>query len=247
MKKLDFNCDMGESYGSWTMGNDEAIMPHVTSVNIACGFHGGDAHIMRKTVASALKHHVHIGAHPGLNDLPGFGRRAFPVSPDQVYDLVVAQMGALAAVAKTQGARLHHVKTHGALYNMAANNDALSQAIAQAVLDVDDTLVLYALANSRQAFIAQDMGLQVAHEVFADRSYQDDGTLTPRSTPGAMISDPLQAIQQLITMLEKGHVIALSGKQVPIQADTLCLHGDQPGAAAFAQQIHQALKRQGLL
>ncbi|GAA4409775.1 UPF0271 protein [Advenella faeciporci] len=247
MKKLDFNCDMGESYGAWTMGNDEAVMPYVTSVNIACGFHGGDAHIMRKTVANAIKHHVHIGAHPGLDDLPGFGRRPLPVSADQAYDLVVVQVGALAAVAKTQGVCLHHVKTHGALYNMAANNDALSHAIAQAVLDVDDSLVLYALANSRQAHIAQEMGLQVAHEVFADRSYQDDGTLTPRGTPGAIISDPRQAIGQLVTMLEQGHVIALSGKQVPIQADTLCIHGDQPGAAAFALEIHETLKRQGLL
>ncbi len=246
MNKFDFNCDMGESYGAWTMGNDKAIMPYVTSVNIACGFHGGDAHIMRKTVASAIKHKINIGAHPGLNDLPGFGRRAFPVSPEQAYDLVVVQVGALAAVAKTQGARLHHVKTHGALYNMAANNNALSQAIAQAVLDVDDTLVLYALANSRQAHIAQEMGLQVAHEVFADRSYQDDGTLTPRGMPGAIISDPQQAIQQLVTMLEKGHVITLSGKQVPIRADTLCIHGDQPDAAHFARQIHETLKRQGL-
>lgn len=247
MKKIDINCDMGESYGAWVMGNDEAIMPYITSANIACGFHAGDAHTMRKTVASAIHHKVKIGAHPGLNDLPGFGRRPLPVSPEQVYDMMVVQIGALAAVAKSQGTRLHHVKTHGALYNMAANNPTLARAIAQAVLDLDSSLTLYALANSTQADIAREMGLQVAHEVFADRSYQDDGSLTPRNMPGACISDVNQAIEQILYMLAEGYVITTSGKKLPILANTICLHGDQPNALAFACQIHDALKKQGLI
>lgn len=239
---IDLNCDMGESFGAWKMGNDEAVMPFVTSANIACGFHAGDPATMRKTVATALQHGVALGAHPGLPDLAGFGRRAMAMAPEEVYDLVVVQVGAMAAVAKTQGARLHHVKAHGALYNMASSQVDIAEAIAAAVRDVDDSLILYALANSVQVHAARDAGLSVAQEVFADRSYQGNGMLTPRNQPGAMITDVQQASAQVLQMVKQGTVTALDGTVVAVSADTLCLHGDQPGAVEFARHIRQALQ-----
>lgn len=244
---IDLNCDMGESFGAWKMGADEQIMPYIHSANIACGYHAGDAHIMRKTVALAIQHGVNIGAHPGLNDLTGFGRRNIPITPEQAYDIVVVQVGALAAVAKSQGAKLYHVKPHGALYNMSAHNEALASAIAQAVYDVDSSLVLFALANSAAVEVAQRIGLTVKQEVFADRSYQDNGMLTPRTQAGAMITDIQQSIEQVLHMVKDGFVITQTGTKLPIQADTLCIHGDQPGALVFAQQIRQALSLEGLL
>ena len=243
---IDLNCDMGESFGPWVMGHDEQVIPWVTSVNIACGFHAGDPGTMRQTVALALKHGVQLGAHPGLPDLAGFGRRAMAVTPEQVYDMVVVQVGALAAVACTQGAALHHVKAHGALYNMAARDGALAKAIAQAVADIDRSLILYALAGSVQVQAGRDAGLTVAQEVFADRSYQDDGSLTPRQQAGAMITDADQSVQQVMQMIEQGTVTSLSGKTVPLSADTLCLHGDQAGAAEFAQRLHQSFEQSGV-
>ena len=244
---IDLNCDMGESFGAWKMGNDAEIMPYIHSANIACGFHAGDAHTMRKTVELAIQHNVKIGAHPGFNDLAGFGRRNIPITADQAYDLVVVQVGALAAVAKSQGTHLHHVKAHGALYNMSANDEGLSKAIAQAVYDVDNSLVFFALANSKLSTIAQQLGLSVKQEVFADRSYQDNGLLTPRTQAGAMITDEEQSIEQVLNMVKHGFVISQSGKKIPIQADTLCIHGDQPNALPFAKRIHQTLSEQGLL
>ncbi len=243
---IDLNCDMGESFGAWTMGHDQEVMPWVSSVNIACGFHAGDPATMRRTVALALAHGVRIGAHPGLPDLGGFGRRAMAISPQEAYDLVVVQVGALAAVARSQGAALHHVKAHGALYNMAARDAALAQAIARAVADVDRGLVLYALAGSLQVQAGLEAGLAVAHEVFADRSYQPDGSLTPRQQPGAMITDVEQSVQQVLQMVEHGQVTCLSGETITLQADTLCLHGDQPGAADFARRLHQAFRSRGI-
>ncbi|WBM36709.1 LamB/YcsF family protein [Alcaligenes faecalis] len=243
---IDLNCDMGESFGPWVMGHDEQVIPWVTSVNIACGFHAGDPGTMRQTVALALKHGVKLGAHPGLPDLAGFGRRVMAVTPEQVYDMVVVQVGALAAVARTQGVALHHVKAHGALYNMAARDAALAKAIAQAVADIDRSLILYALAGSVQVQAGRDAGLTVAQEVFADRSYQDDGRLTPRQQAGAMITDADQSVQQVMQMIEQGTVTSLSGKTVPLSADTLCLHGDQAGAAEFAQRLHQAFEQSGV-
>src|SRR5690625_2614698 len=182
---IDINCDMGESFGAWKMGNDEDVLPYVTSANIACGFHAGDPGTMRRTVAAALQHNVAIGAHPGLPDLVGFGRRTMDVSAQDVYDLVVVQVGALAAVAASQGARLHHVKAHGALYNMAANDPQLATAVAEAVKSVDPQLVLFGLAGSHQVEAGRKAGLKVAQEVFADRTYQDNGLLTPRWEPDA--------------------------------------------------------------
>lgn len=244
---IDLNCDMGESLGVWKMGDDEQIMPYIHSANIACGYHAGDAHIMRETVSLAIQHGVNIGAHPGLNDLTGFGRRNIPITPEQAYDIVVVQVGALSAVAKSQGAKLYHVKPHGALYNMSAHNEALASAIAQAVYDVNSSLILFALANSTAVEAAQRIGLTVKQEVFADRSYQDNGMLTPRTQAGAMITDIQQSIEQVLHMVKDGFVITQTGTKLPIQADTLCIHGDQPGALVFAQQIRQALSLEGLL
>ncbi|MBO1114866.1 LamB/YcsF family protein [Bordetella petrii] len=243
---IDLNCDMGESYGAWHMGNDEAVLQLVSSANIACGFHGGDPSTMRKTVAAAVAKQVAVGAHPGLPDLVGFGRRIMQITPQEAYDMVVVQVGALAAVAATQGARLHHVKAHGALYNMAAKDAALAQAICRAVRDVDAGLVLYGLAGSQLVKAAQDLGLRAAHEVFADRSYQDDGSLTPRSQPGAMIEDVETSVAQVLRMVREGVVRSVSGRDVPVQADTLCVHGDQPNAVAFARALGDALRAAGI-
>ncbi len=243
---IDLNCDMGESYGAWTMGRDTEVLPFVSSANIACGFHGGDPSTMRKTVAAAIKHGVAIGAHPSLQDLAGFGRRVIQITPDEAYDSVVYQIGALAGVAASQGARLHHVKAHGALYNMAARDAALARAICEAVRDIDSSLVLYGLAGSKLIEAAQAAGLKAASEVFADRSYQDDGSLTPRSQAGAMIEDVDQAVAQVVRMVKEGKVRSQSGKDVPVQADTLCIHGDQPNALVFASGIRRALEAAGI-
>jgi len=244
---IDLNCDMGESYGAWHMGNDEAVLKHVSSANIACGFHGGDPATMRKTVAAALAHGVALGAHPGFQDLPGFGRRNIQITPQEAYDTMVYQLGALAGVAASQGARLHHVKTHGALYNMAAKDLELARALCQAVWDVDSDLVLYGLAGSRWIEAAESVGLRTAQEVFADRTYQADGSLTPRTRPDAMITDLQASVAQVLGMVRDGIVKATDGTTVPLKADTLCIHGDQPGAEAFAGGIRKALEAAGVV
>ena len=246
MKRIDINCDMGESYGAWKMGDDAAVMPYISSANIACGFHGGDPATIRQTVRLAVDHGVAVGAHPSLPDLQGFGRRAMKITPQDMYDLVVYQAGAVEAFARAAGARLHHVKCHGALYNMAATDEALSQAMARAVKDLGGNLVLYALSNSVMMNVAKKQGLRVAGEVFADRGYSDDGTLAPRDRPGGMVEDASQAVERALAMVEKGYVTALSGKPIPVCADTLCLHGDQPGAVAFAKAIRNAFAEHGI-
>lgn len=243
---IDLNCDMGESFGAWSMGNDLAILPYVTSANIACGYHAGDPGTMRKTVAAALEHGVAIGAHPGLPDLVGFGRRNIDISPQEAYDMVVVQVGALAAVAASQGARLHHVKAHGALYNMAAKKPELAQAIARAVYDIDSSLVFYGLASSELTRAGEQCGLKVAHEVFGDRTYQNDGSLTPRTHADAMIEDATVSIRQVLRMITEGRITSVQGDEVPVKADTLCLHGDQPDAVAFAKSIRLALHEAGV-
>ena len=240
MTRIDINCDMGESYGAWKMGADAALMSFISSANIACGFHGGDPATIRSTVRLAADQGVAIGAHPSLPDLQGFGRRAMKISPQDMYDLVVYQAGAVEAFARAAGARLHHVKCHGALYNMAANDEGLAEAMARAVRDLGGGVMLYALSNSKMMKIAKETGLRVAGEVFADRGYADDGTLAPRGTPGAMIEDAAVAAERAVAMVEKRLVTSLSGKAIPVSPDTLCLHGDQPGAVAFAKAIRKA-------
>jgi UPF0271 protein len=246
MKTIDLNCDMGESYGAWSMGADAEVMPHITSANIACGYHGGDPATIRETVRLAVDNGVAIGAHPSLPDRMGFGRRVMKISPQDMYDLVVYQAGAVEAFARAAGAKLHHVKCHGALYNMAANDEALSEAMVRAAKDLGADVVLYALSNSLNVKIAKKHGVRVAAEVFADRGYSDDGTLAPRDKPGGMIVDAAESVRHALRMVEEGHLISLSGKKVPVAADTLCLHGDQPGAAAFAKVIRKAFMDKGI-
>jgi len=246
MARVDLNCDMGESFGAYTMGNDLAILDYVNSANIACGFHAGDPPTIHKTVEVALAKGVAVGAHPGLPDLQGFGRRTMAVSPSEAYDMVIYQIGAVAAFAQAFGGRLSHVKAHGALYTMAAKDRKLADAIAQAVHDFDAQLILFALAGSAMIDAAEAIGLRAAGEVFADRTYQDDGSLTPRSQPNAMIEDEDASIEQVKRMVTEGVVRSVSGKDVRVRADTLCIHGDQPHALAFAKRIRGDLTHAGV-
>ncbi|ASJ53582.1 lactam utilization protein LamB [Brevibacillus formosus] len=246
MKSVDLNCDMGESFGAYRIGNDQAILRYVSSANVACGFHAGDPGTMRKTVQMALAAGVAIGAHPGFADLVGFGRRNMEISPEEAYDLVVYQIGALQAFVRAEGGVMHHVKPHGALYNMAATRPALAESIALAIYKVNPELVLYGLAGSELTRAGEKIGLATAHEVFADRTYQQDGTLTPRSQPNAMITDQQQSLQQVIRMISEGSVLTQQGVDIPIQADSICLHGDGAHALEFAQSIREALLGAGI-
>ena len=246
MLRIDLNCDMGESFGAYEMGNDEAILDYVTSANIACGFHAGDPAIMHKTVAAAQAKGVAIGAHPGLPDLQGFGRRNMTLSAAEAYDIVVYQVGALSGFVNALGTHLHHVKAHGALYNMAAKDAKLAAALAQAVHDIDRNLVFVGLAGSAMIRAAEKLGLRTANEVFADRTYQDDGSLTPRTHPNAMIEDVDIAIKQVVRMVKEGVVRSVNGNDVPVRPDTLCLHGDQAHASIFAKQIRDVLQQNGI-
>lgn len=242
----DLNCDMGEGFGAFDIGNDEAILPFISSANIACGFHAGDPAVMKKTVRLALKYGVAIGAHPGLPDLQGFGRREMAISPEEAYDMVVYQIGALAAFVTSEGGSLQHVKPHGALYNMAAVNKGLATAIAEAVYRVDPKLILYGLSGSALIHAGTALGLQVANEVFADRTYQQDGSLTSRKQANALITDHGQAIAQVIRMVKEGEVLSQQGTSIRIKADTICIHGDGSSAVAFAKGIHAAFKEEGI-
>jgi UPF0271 protein len=242
MKTIDLNCDMGESFGAWKMGDDAALMPLISSANVACGLHAGDPSTIRATVQLAVDHGVAIGAHPSLPDLQGFGRRAMKISAQECYDLVLYQSGAVEAFARAAGARLHHVKIHGMLYNMAARDAALADAIARATKDLGGGTLLYALSGSLMMDAAGRHGVRAVGEVFGDRSYQPDGTLTPRGEPGAMITDEAASVAQVLMMVEQGKVRSLSGAEVPVAPGTLCLHGDQPGAVRFAQAVRGALE-----
>ncbi|ALW84154.1 lactam utilization protein LamB [Hymenobacter sedentarius] len=243
---VDLNCDMGESFGAWTLGNDAALMPFITSANIACGFHAGDPAVMKQTVRAALRHGVALGAHPGLPDLVGFGRRNLDISAEEAFDMTVYQLGALAAVARAEGGQLHHLKPHGALYNMAATNAALAQAIAEAVYKVQPELVLYGLAGSELTKAGEKLGLKTAHEVFADRTYQAGGTLTPRRQSDALITSADAALAQVLRMVQEGQVRTQQGQDVAIRADTVCLHGDGAHALEFAQRLNQELRAAGV-
>ncbi len=248
MNKLtvDLNCDMGESFGSYRLGNDEAMLQYVSAVNIACGFHAGDPAVMQKTVRLALEKGVAVGAHPGLPDLAGFGRREMAISAAEAYGMVLYQLGAIWAIARAEGATLHHVKPHGALYNMAAVNPTLAEAIAKAVYKVDSALVLYGLAGSELINEGKKLGLATAQEVFADRTYQEDGTLTPRRQANALITDPAEATRQVMRMVQEGKVMTQQGSHRDIRADTVCIHGDGPHALEFARHIFEALKLAGI-
>ncbi|MGO1060929.1 LamB/YcsF family protein [Planococcus sp. FY231025] len=244
--KVDLNCDMGESFGAYTMGHDEDILDFVTSANIACGFHAGDPATMRKTVKMALEKNVGIGAHPGLQDLVGFGRRNISLSPQEAYDLTVYQIGALSGFVQAEGGKLQHVKAHGALYNMAAKNAALSEAIAEAVYDINPELILFGLSGSELVKAGEKLGLRTANEVFSDRTYQPDGTLTPRTQPNALITDTGTAINQVIRMVKEQKVETVEHQDIAIQAETICIHGDGVTALDFAEAISKSLKDAGI-
>ena len=244
--QVDLNCDMGESFGRWELGADEAIMPHISSANIACGAHAGDTAVMRRTVRLAVRHGVACGAHPGFADLAGFGRREIPISPTDAGDLVLYQLGALAAIAASEGARLRHVKAHGALYNMAARDRALTEAIAGAVASFDRTLIFFGLAGSAMLEAGRQAGLSVAAEGFADRSYEPDGSLTPRSLAGSVIHDVDAVVARAIRMARDGRVQARSGTDIPLRVETICVHGDTPGADRLAAALRSGLLAAGI-
>lgn len=246
MKQIDLNADLGESFGAWRMGDDAGVMPWISSANIACGFHAGDPVIMQRTLALCVQHGVAIGAHPSLPDLQGFGRRTLQVAPDEAYAQTLYQIGALAAFAHAAGSRLRHVKPHGALYNMAARDRTLADAIARAVRDFDATLILVGLAGGALVDAGRALGLAVAREGFCDRRYRADGSLTPRSEPGAVIEDVDAAMAQAVSIATRAQAVASNGTQVRIEADTLCVHGDRANAAEFARGLREALEQAGV-
>ena len=237
--KIDFNCDMGESFGMYKMGLDEEVIKHITSANIACGFHAGDPNWMRTTVKLAEEHGVAIGAHPGFPDLSGFGRRTMNASALEVKNDVIYQMGALQAF--TGAKRLQHVKPHGAMYNMAVDDQDLATAICEALLEVDSDIVLLALAGSQWISVAEDLGLRVGREIFADRALNTDGTLVSRSKEGSVIHDIQEVVDRSLRMVTEGKAVTISGEVIDVEADSLCLHGDTPGAVDMAQALKQAL------
>lgn len=242
MFRVDINCDLGESFGRYKLGEQQEILKYVTSANIACGFHAGDPSVMRETVKLAIENGVKIGAHPGLPDLNGFGRREMKITPQEAYDMVVYQIGALNGFLATFGEQMQHVKPHGALFNMAAKDFELAKAIAQAVYDVSPSLVLYGLANSELTAAGEKVGLRTAHEVFADRTYQSDGSLTSRQQSNALIIDTNESIAQVVKMVTEGIVISQQNTEVQIKADTVCIHGDGEHAVSFARNIKETLK-----
>lgn len=246
-RSIDLNCDLGESYGLYKVGDNEEILRLVSSANIACGLHAGDFTVMHKTVTSALACHVAIGAHPGLPDLQGFGRRWIPFTPEEIYDLVLYQISALAGFVRAQGGRMVHVKPHGALYNRAAIDRPIANAIARAVRDFDPELRLFALSKSLLIEAGQAEGLRTVSEVFADRNYQTDGTLVHRSDPQAMIHSDEIIADRVLKILEHGTVLSLDGQEIPLLAETICLHGDEKEALSHAHTLHQALKKNGIL
>lgn len=246
MLSVDLNCDLGESYGLYKIGNDKEVLKHITSANIACGYHAGDHNVMMETVKMAKAYGVKIGAHPGFPDLHGFGRREMKMSAEEVYNLTIYQIGALAAIAKICGTKVEHVKPHGALYNMAAKDKAIADAVSRAVVDAGPTLVLFGLAGSRLVKAGEEKGLKVAHEVFADRTYQPDGSLTPRSETNAIIHDPDLSIKRVIRMVREGRIEAVDGTDIKIKADTICIHGDEPHALDFAVSLNEVLKAEGI-
>jgi UPF0271 protein len=243
-KKIDFNCDLGESFGTYKLGFDEQLMPYITSANIACGFHAGDPMWMKHTVSLAEKAGVGIGAHPSLPDLIGFGRREMKVTPDEVKNYVTYQIGALQAF--TRSKRLQHIKPHGALYNMGAANEAIARAVAEAVHEIDKKLILVGLAGSVWLKVGRELGLRVASEVFADRALNPDGSLVSRDKPGAVIKDPQKVVAASLKMVTEGKATAINGQEISIRADTICLHGDTPGAVELARLLRESMADAGV-
>ncbi|WP_315778858.1 MULTISPECIES: 5-oxoprolinase subunit PxpA [unclassified Bradyrhizobium] len=244
---VDLNCDLGESFGPWEMGNDAAMIDLATSVNVACGFHAGDADIMRRTVEMAKAKGVSVGAHPGYRDLHGFGRRPVPgLTSSEVENLVAYQIGALQAIATAAGHKVTHVKAHGALSNVACEDDMTANAIAKAIKAVDPSLIFVVLANSKLVTAGEKANLSMAHEVFADRAYDDNGLLVSRSKPGAVLHDPKQIADRVVRMIQDGAVVSVTGKVMKMRTDTVCIHGDTAGAVEIAREVRKALDVAGI-
>jgi 5-oxoprolinase (ATP-hydrolysing) subunit A len=246
MPSIDLNSDLGESFGRWTLGDDAALMESISSCNVACGFHAGDPEVMRRTVRLARDNGVAVGAHPGLPDLVGFGRRAMSVAPAQVEDFVLYQIGALEAIARAEGVKLQHVKPHGALYNMAIRDRALADAIARAVAAFDRSLLLFGLPGTELLRAGEAAGLPVAAEGFADRAYEPDGSLTPRSQPGAVMHDAAEIVARAVRMVREGVVNARDGEEIPMRVATICLHGDTPGSHELTRRLREGLEQAGI-
>ncbi len=249
VKKIDLNCDMGESFGAYKLGMDEKIIQYITSANIACGWHAGDPLVMDKTVKMAVEYGVGVGAHPGYPDLLGFGRRNMDCTPDEVHNYVVYQIGALQGFCKIHGTRLRHVKPHGALYLTAVVNELVARAVAEAIVAVDPDLLYVALAGAKGEMmtrIGKDVGLKVVYEAFPDRAYTPEGNLVSRREPGAVIQEPQEVAQRALRMATEGVVIAVDNTSIPIEAQTLCVHGDTPSAVDLVRNIHEILEKEGV-
>jgi len=244
--EIDLNCDLGESYGAYKIGNDEVIMSFISSANIACGFHAGDPVTIEKTIRLAIKKNVGIGAHPGYPDLEGFGRRPMKLSNEELRASILYQVGAIKSITEALGGELQHVKPHGALYNSASVDFDMALIIAQAVKDIDSSLILVGLSNSEMIKAAKEIGLAFASEVFADRAYDDSGTLISRSNSKAVLHDTEQVIKRVLRMINERVVETISGKIIPIQADTICIHGDNEMALSFAENLYSAFKSNGI-
>jgi UPF0271 protein len=249
LKAIDLNSDVGESFGNYTLGMDDAVIPLISSANIACGYHAGDPAVMRRTVALAKKNGVGLGAHPGLPDLVGFGRRNMDVTLEEVRDFVAYQIGALQAFAALQGARLQHVKPHGALYNMAVRNTEIWDAVAEVMAGLDERLILFVLAGADRReleAIGRRRGIRIAFEFFADRAYNTDGSLVSRKLPGAVIHDNDVVAAKVLKLVQEGKVKTIQGSEIELKAETICVHGDNPEALALVKQIRETLKAAGV-
>ncbi len=246
MARIDLNSDVGESFGRWILGDDAGLMPWVTSVNVACGFHAGDPTTLRRTCALAAAADVRVGAQVGYRDLAGFGRRFIDMDPAELADEVIYQIGALQAIAAVAGTAVRYVKPHGALYNAAVHNHGQAQAVVDAVRAVDPGLPLVGLPGSVLLTLAAEAGLRFVPEAFADRGYTPEGTLVPRTQPGALLADAAQVSARMVRLAADGVITAVDGQDVPVSAETICVHGDSPGAVAMAQQVRQALEDAGV-
>ncbi len=242
---IDINCDMGESTDAVTLKNDEEILDYVTSINIACGYHAGNHTIMHNTVRNAIRKNVQIGAHPGYPDLEGFGRRNMNVSAQEIYNMIVYQVGALEAFVAVEKGTLHHVKPHGALYNQSANNREKATAVVNAVYDLNPAYILYCLAGSEMVTIAKEKGLTVYEEVFSDRNYNEDGTLVSREEANALIQTEEEMLVHVKNILTSNEVMSVQQKKIKISAQTICIHGDGPHALGYAKQIYELRKQIG--
>ena len=247
MRYVDLNCDLGESFGNYRIGSDDAILPLITSANIACGFHAGDQDVMNETVQLATQNNIGIGAHPGFPDLQGFGRRAMALSHDEIYNAMIYQLGALSAFCKIHNVEINHVKPHGALYQMGAKDRAVAKVIAQAVADFDSRLIFVGLSGTPLIDEARAVGLKTASEVFADRRYEANGQLVSRSEPDAVIENTDEALAQVLKMVKENKVVSRTGEVIPLQADTICVHGDGKHALDFVQKIRNTLQKEGVV